>query len=62
MVSSSYYYAFDIIWKDVSCFEFYSERKKNVFLIDNILSETIGLFRFCALLSNIYPQPSKHFL
>ena len=46
---------FDITRKDAFCFTFYFEWKYFV-LIDHILSETICLFCFCVLFSNMYPN------
>ena len=50
-----YYCPFDISWKDVFCLVFYF-RWKYFVLIDHILSETICLFCFCVLFSNIYTK------
>ena len=49
------YWLSDITWKDVFCLAFYYKWKYFV-LIDHILSETICLFCFCVLFSNIYPK------
>ena len=49
------YCPFDISWKDVFCLVFYF-RWKYFVLIDHILSETICLFCFCVLFSNIYTK------
>ena len=49
------YYPFDITLKDVFCFAFYFKCKHFV-LIDHSLSETICLFCFCVLFSNMYPK------
>ena len=49
------YCPFDITRKDVFCLAFYFERKYFV-LNDHILSETICLFCFCVLFSNMYPK------
>ena len=49
------YCPFDISWKDVFCLAFYLKWKYFV-LIDYILSETICLFGFCVLFSNMYPK------
>ena len=46
------YYPFDMIRKDFFCLAFYFKWKYFV-LIHHILSETICLFCFCALFSNI---------
>ena len=48
-----YFCPFDITRKDVFCMAFYF-KLKYFLLIDNILSETICLFYFCVLFSNIY--------
>ena len=45
----------DITWKDVFCLAFYFKWKYFV-LIDHILSETVCLFCFCVLFSNMYPN------
>ena len=45
----------DIIRKNIYCLAFYFKWICSV-LIDPILSETICLFCFCGLFSNIYPQ------
>ena len=50
-----HYCPFDISRKDVFCLAFYLECKYFV-LIEYILSETICLFCFCVLLSNMYPK------
>ena len=50
-----FYCPFDITRKDIFCLAFYFKWKYFV-LIDHILSETICLFCFCALFSNIYPK------
>ena len=52
---SSHYCPFDISRKDVFCLAFYFKRKYFV-LNDHILSETICLFCFCILFSNIYTK------
>ena len=49
------YCPFDITRKGVFCLAFYFKRKYFV-LIDHIISETICLFCFCVLFSNIYPK------
>ena len=49
------YCPFDITWKDSFCLPFYLKWKYFV-LTDHILSETICLFCFCVLFSNIYPK------
>ena len=49
------YCPFDISRKDVFCLAFYFEWKYFV-LIVHILSETICLFYFCVLFSNIYSK------
>ena len=49
------YCPFDISWKDVFCLAFYFKWKYFV-LTDHILSETICLFYFCVLFSNIYTK------
>ena len=49
------YCPFDISRKDVFCLAFYLKWKYFV-LIDYILSETICLFCFCVLFSNMYPK------
>ena len=49
------YCPFDIFRKDVSCLAF-SLKWKYFVLIDHILSETICLFYFCVLFSNMYPK------
>ena len=50
------YCPFDISWKDVFfCLAFYF-RWKSFVLIDHIMSETICLFCFCVLFSNIYTK------
>ena len=49
------YCPFDISWKDVFCLAFYFKWKSFV-LTDHILSETICLFYFCVLFSNIYTK------
>ena len=54
-ISEIVYCPFDITQKDVFCLAFYFKWKYFV-LIDHILSETICLFCFCALFSNIYPK------
>ena len=46
---------FDISWKDVFCLAFYFKWTSFV-LTDHILSETICLFYFCVLFSNIYTK------
>ena len=50
-----HYGPFDITRKDIFCLAFYFKWKCFV-LIDHILSETICLFCFCVLFSNIYPK------
>ena len=52
---SKTYCPFDISWKDIFCLVFYFEWKYFV-LIDHIQSETICLFCFSVLLSNIYSK------
>ena len=54
MVLITDYFAFDITWKDVFCLACLS-KCENLFRIDNIL-ETICVFCFCALFSNIFPK------
>ena len=49
------YCPFDITLKDVFCLAFHFKWKYFV-LIDHTLSETICLFCFCVLFSNIYPK------
>ena len=49
------YCPFDITRKDVFCLAFYYKWKYFV-LNDHILSETICLFCFCILFSNMYPK------
>ena len=49
------YCPFDITRKDVFCLAFYFKWKYFV-LNDHILSETICLFCFCVLFSNMYPK------
>ena len=49
------YCPFNISWKDVFCLAFYFNWKYFV-LTDHILSETICLFCFCVLFSNIYTK------
>ena len=49
------YCPFNISWKDVFCLVFYFKWKYFV-LIDHIISETICLFCFCVLFSNIYTK------
>ena len=49
------YCPFDITRKDVFSLAFYFKRKYFV-LNDHILSETICLFCFCVLFSNMYPK------
>ena len=49
------YCPFDISWKEVFCLAFYLTWKYFV-LVDYILSETICLFCFCVLFSNMYPK------
>ena len=49
------YCPFDITRKDVFCLAFYFKRKYFV-LNDHILSETMCLFCFCVLFSNMYPK------
>ena len=51
----SNYCPFDISRKEVFCLAFYLKWKHFV-LIDYILSETICLFCFCVLFSNMYPK------
>ena len=51
----STYWPFDITRKDVFCLPFYFKRRYFV-LTDHILSETICLFGFCVLFSNMYPK------
>ena len=51
----SCYCPFDISRKDVLCLAFYLKWKYFV-LIDYMLSETICLFCFCVLFSNMYPK------
>ena len=46
--------SFRLRWKDMVCLAFYLKYKCFV-LIDQIVSETICLFYFCDLFSNIYP-------
>ena len=53
--TSMMYCPFDISRKDVFCLAFYLKWKYFV-LIDYILSETICLFCFCVLFSNMYPK------
>ena len=52
---TSFYCPFDISRKDVFCLAF-SLKWKYFALIDHILSETICLFWFCVLFSNMYPK------
>ena len=52
---SKAYCPFNISWKDVFCLAFYFKWKYFV-LTDHILSETICLFCFCVLFSNIYTK------
>ena len=52
---ATYYCPFDISWKDIFCLVFYFKWKSFV-LTDHILSETICLFYFCVLFSNIYTK------
>ena len=53
--SQSAYCPFDTTPKGTFCLAFYFERKYFV-LIDHILSETICLFCFCILFSNMHPK------
>ena len=55
IVFTRLYCPFDISRKDVFCLAFYLKWKYFV-LIDHILSETICLFCFCDLFSDMYPK------
>ena len=55
LIPSLIYCPFDITQKDIFCLAFNFKWRYFV-LIDHILSETICLFCFCILFSNIYPK------